>query len=65
MPERSERHFGGKVRAFNAGYERVSELPFDIIGNLDADCSFEPQYIEYLLRNLHGIRGWVLPARTT
>ena len=50
MPERSERHFGGKVRAFNAGYERVSELPFDIIGNLDGDSSFEPQYIEYLLR---------------
>jgi biofilm PGA synthesis N-glycosyltransferase PgaC len=49
MPERKERHFGGKVRAFNAGYERVKNLEFEVIGNLDADSSFEPDYLEYLL----------------
>jgi glycosyltransferase involved in cell wall biosynthesis len=49
MPERKERHFAGKVHAFNAGYERVKALSFDIVGNLDADVSFGPDYIEYLL----------------
>ncbi len=39
MPERTERDFGGKVRSFNAGWERVKSLPFDIIGNLDADIT--------------------------
>ncbi len=50
MPERQVRHFGGKVAAFNAGYERVKGLPFEVIGNLDGDSSFDRDYIEYLLR---------------
>lgn len=49
MPERRERHFGGKVHAFNAGYARVRALAFDVIGNLDGDSSFGPDYLEYLL----------------
>ena len=49
MPERKERHFAGKVHAFNAGYARVKELKFDLIGNLDADISFEPDYFSFLL----------------
>lgn len=49
MPERKERHFGGKVYAFNAGYDRVKHLDYAIIGNLDGDSSFEPDYIKYLL----------------
>jgi len=49
MPERKERHFNGKVLAFNAGYDRVKDLNFDIVGNLDADGSFEADYIDYLL----------------
>ena len=49
MPERTERHFGGKVLAFEAGYERVKPLEYAVIGNLDGDISFEPDYIEYLL----------------
>jgi biofilm PGA synthesis N-glycosyltransferase PgaC len=48
MPERRERHFGGKVLAFNAGWERVKHLPYDIIGNLDADISFDRDYFEFL-----------------
>jgi poly-beta-1,6-N-acetyl-D-glucosamine synthase len=50
MPERRERHFAGKVYAFNAGYEKVRGLGYDIIGSLDADISFEPEYFEFLLR---------------
>jgi glycosyltransferase involved in cell wall biosynthesis len=49
MPERTERHFAGKAGAFKAGYEATADLDYDIIGNLDADISFEPDYIEYLL----------------
>jgi len=49
MPERKERHFGGKVTAFNAGYAGVKDLDFEVIGNLDGDTSFEPDYLEYLL----------------
>ncbi|MBZ5706583.1 MAG: glycosyltransferase family 2 protein [Acidobacteriia bacterium] len=49
MPERRERHFAGKVHAFNAGYARVKDLPYDIIGNLDADVSFDADYFDFLL----------------
>jgi glycosyltransferase involved in cell wall biosynthesis len=49
MPERTERHFAGKVYAFNAGYARLSGFPYDIIGNLDADISFDPDYLANLL----------------
>jgi glycosyltransferase involved in cell wall biosynthesis len=49
MPERRDRHFAAKAKAFNAGYERVKHLNYDIIGNLDADISFEENYLEYLL----------------
>ena len=50
MPERAERHFEGKVHAFNAGYARIKDIQYDIIGSLDADISFEEDYISFLLR---------------
>jgi glycosyltransferase involved in cell wall biosynthesis len=49
MPERKERHFAGKVYAFNAGYAQVKDLDYDLIGNLDGDVSFESDYFEYLI----------------
>ena len=49
MPERRERHFAGKVGAFNAGYDRVKDLEFDVVGNLDGDVSFGPGLFENLL----------------
>jgi biofilm PGA synthesis N-glycosyltransferase PgaC len=49
MPERKERHFAGKVYAFNAGYARVRDLQPDVVGNLDADVSFEPEHFEFLV----------------
>jgi len=54
MPERQERHFAGKVHAFNAGYERVKKLQYDFIANLDGDISFEPDYFEFLLEKGSG-----------
>ncbi len=47
---RLDRHFGAKVHAFNAGLERVGSLDFDVIGNLDADISFDPGYLEFLMK---------------
>lgn len=49
LPPRRARHFAGKVRAFNAGYERVQGLCYEVVGNLDADISFEADYLEFLL----------------
>jgi len=49
LPPRKERHFAAKVNAFNAGYERVKDLPFDVVGNIDGDVSFGADYFEYLL----------------
>jgi biofilm PGA synthesis N-glycosyltransferase PgaC len=49
MPERAERHFAGKVHAFDAGYARVKDLHPDVVGNLDADVSFAPEHFEFLV----------------
>jgi glycosyltransferase involved in cell wall biosynthesis len=52
MPERRERHFAGKVHAFNAGYARVKDLKYDVIGSMDADITFDQEYFSFLLRKL-------------
>lgn len=44
------RCFAGKVHAFNAGLERVKSLDYEVIANLDADLSFEPDYLEFLMK---------------
>jgi glycosyltransferase involved in cell wall biosynthesis len=49
MPDRKERHFAGKVHAFNAGWRQVRGVDHDYIGCLDADISFDAGYFEYLL----------------
>jgi len=46
MPDRLERHFAGKVHAFNAGYAKVQDLEYDVIGSLDADISLLGQLAE-------------------
>jgi poly-beta-1,6-N-acetyl-D-glucosamine synthase len=66
MPPRAERHFAGKVIAFNAGYEKVAHLKPDIIGNLDADVTFEPDHFELLLSKSCGdpkLGLWGAPFR--
>lgn len=52
MPERAERHFAGKVHAFNAGRAKVEHLPYEVIGNLDGDVSFEESHFEFLMSKL-------------
>lgn len=52
MPERRERHFAGKVHAFNAGYARVRDLQCEMVGSLDGDISFDEDYFSFLLQML-------------
>ena len=49
MPHHSDRQFAAKVYAFNKGYEKIKGITYDIIGNLDADISFEKDYFAFLL----------------
>jgi hypothetical protein len=49
MPQHRDRSFGAKVHCFNAGYATVKQVEHDVVGNLDADVSFEPDYLEFLL----------------
>jgi glycosyltransferase involved in cell wall biosynthesis len=55
MPEHRDRQFAAKVNCFNAGYQRVKDLQYDIIGNLDADISFDEDYFEFLLNKFNEI----------
>lgn len=48
-PRRMDRTFTGKVHAFNAGYKQMGDLDYDVVGNLDADLSFDSTYIEFIL----------------
>jgi glycosyltransferase involved in cell wall biosynthesis len=52
LPQRGERNFAGKVAAVNAGQARVAGLKYDVIGNLDADVSFDEEYFAFLLGKL-------------
>jgi glycosyltransferase involved in cell wall biosynthesis len=49
MPEHRDRTFAAKAICFNAGYDKLKSRDFDLIGNLDADITFEPDYYEFLL----------------
>jgi poly-beta-1,6-N-acetyl-D-glucosamine synthase len=52
MPERRERHFAGKVHAFDAGRAQIEDLPYEVIGSLDGDTSFDADYFSFLLERL-------------
>ena len=60
-----KRNFGSQVYAINAGYDTIKDMEFDLIGNLDADVSFEPKYFETLAERISanpriGIAGgWI------
>jgi hypothetical protein len=46
LASHQDRSFSRKVHAFNAGLEHVRSVGFDVIGNLDADLSLAPDYVE-------------------
>lgn len=49
LPPRTTRDFAAKVHAFNAGLARVQALPYDLVGNIDGDISFGPNFFAYLV----------------
>jgi poly-beta-1,6-N-acetyl-D-glucosamine synthase len=49
LPVRKDRNFAAKVRAFDAGREKVKNIEYEVIGNLDADVSLDTDHFEFLL----------------
>lgn len=49
LQQRRDRNFASKVYAFNAGYDAVKGTHYEIVGNLDADVSFDTDYFAFLL----------------
>lgn len=53
MPDHRDRQFAAKAKCFNSGYEKIKNINYDIIGNLDADISFGNDYFEYLMERFN------------
>ncbi len=47
---REGRNFAAKADAVNHAMAEMGDLDFDVLGNLDADTSFGPDYLEFLLQ---------------
>lgn len=48
-PPHSEHGFSSKAKGFMKAYDRLRSINIDIIGNLDADITFDIDYFEFLL----------------
>jgi len=64
FPVRRERNFAAKVYAFNAGQERLMDIQYEIIGNLDGDVALDEDHFEFLLNKFRedshlGVAGTV------
>jgi biofilm PGA synthesis N-glycosyltransferase PgaC len=49
-PSRTDRSFSGKAHAFNEGCKLMAGIEYYVIGNLDADVTFDRDYFEYLIK---------------
>jgi len=49
MPEHHDRSFAAKAYCINSGYEHIKQLDFEVVGNLDADVSFDADFLEFLV----------------
>ncbi|MCC6367098.1 MAG: glycosyltransferase family 2 protein [Bryobacterales bacterium] len=49
LPQHRQRSFAGKVDAFNAGLVTLCDSDYEVVGNLDGDISFGPNYFDFLL----------------
>jgi glycosyltransferase involved in cell wall biosynthesis len=64
------RNFARKALAFDAGFKEIRNLPFDFIGNVDADMSFAPEYFGNILKDFEsdlklGISGGIVYTKFT
>jgi poly-beta-1,6-N-acetyl-D-glucosamine synthase len=58
-------NFGSKVKAFQAGYRELANQKYSLIGNLDADVTFTPEYFKTMVSKFQndpclGIAGGVI-----
>jgi len=51
VPRAPGRSFASKVVALQGGSRLLQDVPFDFIGNLDADISVDPSYFESLMEH--------------
>jgi glycosyltransferase involved in cell wall biosynthesis len=49
-PKREGRNFAAKADAVNTALAQSQNLEFAVLGNLDADTSFAPDYMEFLMQ---------------
>ena len=47
-----DRNFASKAHSVALAFTQVKPLQFDVVGNLDADVSFEPDYMAFLMQKL-------------
>ena len=45
-----DRNFASKAHSVALAFARAKPLEFDVVGNLDADVSFEPDYMEFVIQ---------------
>jgi len=45
-----DRNFASKAHSVALAFMRATPFEFDVVGNLDADVSFQPGYMEFLMR---------------
>src|SRR5437867_9489493 len=50
MPNHRDRSFAARAHCFNKACETAHWREYDVIGNIDADITFEPDFLEFLLR---------------
>jgi len=55
MPENRPRSFAAKVDCFKAGMQNLRVREYDLIGNLDADISFDPDHFQMLVSKFEQI----------
>lgn len=54
LPVHRDRSFAAKAYAVNAGVERLAGAPWEVVGNIDSDVSFDPDYCEFLIEKFEG-----------
>ncbi|MHB9143655.1 MAG: glycosyltransferase family 2 protein [Paludibacter sp.] len=63
-----QRSFSSKVNAFNAGLNVIGNIGYDLIGNLDADLTFEKEYFHKIINEFDtdsklGITGGIISEK--
>lgn len=53
-PGHRDYQFAAKVHCLMAAWNEIRTLAFEVIGNLDADITFDPDYMKFLLDKLAG-----------